>query len=414
MTFATLPLRRVVLDACDGPFGSSLKSDHYSESGARVIRLGNIGNGLWVDADVAYLPLDYWATLSRHHAVEGDLLVAGLGDEGQAVGRACVLPDVGPAMVKADCYRMRVDTGKADPRFMARYLSSAVGQAEALRRADGATRARLTLGKALSIPVPELSVDRQRAIADYLDSETGHMDAIIGRRSRQRQLLDEREIGVLSVGLVPSGVPMARLGFKATVQTGLTVDAQRDPGPDSVSRPYLRVANVQPGWLELESVTDITVPRSLAERCTLRIGDVLMTEGGDLDKLGRGTMWRGELAGALHQNHVFAVRPDDAHLDAEYLALLTRTAHARAYFEKTGTRTTNLASTNAEKILALPVPDIEIARQKHLVRQLNEQLAGIRELRAAIDRQAECLVERRQSLITAAVTGRLAIPGVAA
>lgn len=254
----------------------------------------------------------------------------------------------------------------------------------------------------------------QRAIADYLDAETAQMDALIGFRMRQRRLIDEHELALVSSELVPAGVRMIPLGLRARIQTGLTVDAQRDPGSDSVSRPYLRVANVQPGWLELDSVTDITVPRSLAERCTLRVGDVLMTEGGDLDKLGRGAIWRGELDGALHQNHVFAVRPQPAHLDSEYLALLTRTAHARAYFEKTGTRTTNLASTNSEKILGLPVPDLDVAEQKRLTRQINKHLSRLGELRTAIARQVDHIIERRQALITEVVTGQLEIPRGAA
>lgn len=301
-----------------------------------------------------------------------------------------------------------------DARFLGWLAQSDVVIEEIVARSVGVSYPALNGLEVGDIRVPVPEPREQRVIADYLDTEAEQIDSIVGRRRRQRQLLDEREFGILSLALVPSDVPMARLGFKATVQTGLTVDAQRDLGSDSVSRPYLRVANVQHGWLELDSVTDITVPRSLAERCTLRVGDVLMTEGGDLDKLGRGTMWRGELAGALHQNHVFAVRPDPAHLDAEYLALLTRTAHARAYFEKTGTRTTNLASTNAEKILALPIPDIDFSVQKHLVRQVSERLAGIPELQTGIDRQVECLLERRQALITAAVTGQLELSGVAA
>lgn len=75
-------------------------------------------------------------------------------------------------------------------------------------------------------------------------------------------------------------------------------------------------------------------------------GDVLMTEGGDLDKLGRGTVWRGEIEECLHQNHVFAVRPVKERLDSRYLSLLTRSSLARRYFEGTGVKTTNLASTS--------------------------------------------------------------------
>ncbi len=71
---------------------------------------------------------------------------------------------------------------------------------------------------------------------------------------------------------------------------------------------------------------------SVARSAMLQYGDVLMTEGGDLDKLGRGTVWHSEIENCLHQNHVFAVRPDQRRLRPEYLALITRTAYARSLF----------------------------------------------------------------------------------
>lgn len=310
----------------------------------------------------------------------------------------------------------------ADPRYVVYLMKSEWFTGELIRHergigAGGTTGVRTTevpfsVLRTIDAPIPDPVA--QRAIADYLDAESAQKTVVIEYRLRQRRLIDEREFAMLSSELVPIGVGMIPLRFLASLQTGLTVDARRAPGPDSVTLPYLRVANVQPGWLELDSVTELTVPRVLAERCALRVGDVLMTEGGDLDKLGRGTMWRGELPGALHQNHVFAVRPEPDRLDAEYLSLLTRTAHARVHFEKTGTRTTNLASTNSEKILALPIPDLSVAEQKRFVRQVNVQLSRLGVLRRAIDRQIHLIQERRHAVITAAVTGQLEIPGVAA
>jgi type I restriction enzyme S subunit len=125
-------------------------------------------------------------------------------------------------------------------------------------------------------------------------------------------------------------------------------------------------------------------------------------------------MWRDELPGALHQNHVFAVRPDPARLNPEYLALLTRTLHARAYFERTGSKTTGLASTSSEKIGNLPVPSLNLEAQAEIVAEATRQVALMRAFRDRLSRQLDLLLERRQALITAAVTGQLEIPGVAA
>lgn len=174
-----------------------------------------------------------------------------------------------------------------------------------------------------------------------------------------------------------------------------------------MTRPYLRVANVQADRIDLSSVTEITVPREVAARSTLRPGDVLMTEGGDIDKLGRGTVWRGELPDALHQNHVFALRPDPERLNGDYLAFLTRSLHGRCYFESTGVRSTNLASTSSSKVLSFPIPLPPLEQQRQAVADIRSALDLADQAKSALQRQLSLLAERRRSLITAAVTGQI-------
>lgn len=302
-------------------------------------------------------------------------------------------------------------TGLADSRFLRYWLESVRTDWMALVRSN--TQDNLNAEVVGNAPFSDMSEAEQRRMADYLDAETAGIDALIRTRSAQTALVQERHVSMLSRLLVPEGVAFGPLKRLAAIQSGLTVDALRDIGDDPVTRPYLRVANVQPGRLELESVTEITVPRGLAERCTLHAGDVLMTEGGDLDKLGRGTVWRDELPGALHQNHIFAVRPLLDRLDPDYLGLLTQTAHARAYFESTGVRTTNLASTNSEKIMSLPVPRLDLGEQRRLVDETRMRLDQMAAFQGCLGSQTDLLLERRQALITAAVTGQIHIPGVA-
>jgi type I restriction enzyme S subunit len=200
---------------------------------------------------------------------------------------------------------------------------------------------------------------------------------------------------------------MVKLGYVCRLQNGLTVDGAREVNGDAVTRPYLRVANVQAGRIDLHSVTEITVPHAIAVRSSLRPGDVLMTEGGDLDKLGRGTVWHGEIPGCLHQNHVFALRPDPEKLNGDYLALLTQSLHGRCYFESTGVKTTNLASTNSSKILSFPIPLLTTDKQRLIVTKLKVHTEASNRVLRAIDRQNTLLAERRQALITAAVTGQM-------
>ena len=259
-----------------------------------------------------------------------------------------------------------------------------------------------------NIPVVFPPIDEQRRIADFLDAETARIDRLQYAHDRQLAVLAELALSRVSA-VVPSKseVAFVRLGYLAAIQSGITVDGNRDFGTDAVTMPYLRVANVQNGHVDLSSVSEITIPRSAAQSATLKRGDVLMTEGGDLDKLGRGTVWLEEIKNCLHQNHVFAVRSDQRMLVPEYLALLTRTAYARSYFESTGTKTTNLASTSSSKIRDFKVPLLDVADQARISQDIDARLKDIGRLEAALNQQRFLLAERRQALITAAVTGQM-------
>ncbi|MEU5714331.1 restriction endonuclease subunit S [Streptomyces sp. NPDC020403] len=311
-----------------------------------------------------------------------------------------------------------------EPKFLLHALRA---MAPDLKRvAAGSTHKTIYMPDIEGLRIPFPSTKEQRRIATFLDAETARIDRLTAARQRQLGALEERAYAAVSETLVPGTLdapaqvwpwvwlpgpshdtPFVRLGYVCQLQTGLTVDGKRDVSGDVVTRPYLRVANVQADHVALESVTDITVPRSVAVRSTLLPGDVLMTEGGDLDKLGRGTVWHGELPGCLHQNHVFALRPDRDRLDGDYLALMTQTLHGRCYFESTGTKTTNLASTNSSKILSFPIPLPSVERQRALVREVRQSLDTVRHAKAALNRQLALLAERRQALITAAVTGQI-------
>src|SRR5690349_7635001 len=107
-----------------------------------------------------------------------------------------------------------------------------------------------------------------------------------------------------SLPSIPSSWAWTTLGEIAEVVGGVTKDTKKQSDPALPLVPYLRVANVQRGRIDLRSVAEIRVPSATAERLRLRPGDVLLNEGGDRDKLGRGWIWEGQLSECIHQNHV--------------------------------------------------------------------------------------------------------------
>jgi predicted GIY-YIG superfamily endonuclease len=105
---------------------------------------------------------------------------------------------------------------------------------------------------------------------------------------------------------LPEGWVWARLDAVAALKGGITVDKNRKSAHARMI-PYLRVANVQRGYLDLAEVKKIEAPETAINELRLEPGDVLFTEGGDRDKLGRGWIWEGQLPECIHQNHVFVL-----------------------------------------------------------------------------------------------------------
>ena len=170
-TWEVVTLRRVALDRCDGPFGSGLKSSHYTDRGIRVVRLQNIGHGEFRGSDAAFVSPEHYSSLGDHSVVSGDVLIAGLGDDNHPAGRACVAPEnIIPAMVKADCFRFRLNQDRVQPQFAALQLTATATVASAAL-STGATRQRTNLqatsGRAIGIP----SIPEQNLIVEYVSAK---------------------------------------------------------------------------------------------------------------------------------------------------------------------------------------------------------------------------------------------------
>lgn len=201
-------------------------------------------------------------------------------------------------------------------------------------------------------------------------------------------------------GSIPEGWKVVPLRTVAQVQTGVA-KGKKDI-QDPVELPYLRVANVQDGHIDLTELKTIKVSASQVERYSLRSGDVLMTEGGDFDKLGRGDVWKGQVPVCLHQNHVFAVRPNPDLLVSEFLAALTASAHGKSYFLSCAKQTTNLASINSTQVKDLPVLLPGKEEQERIVQQVAAYSLAERSALGALAQ----LEKTKAALMTDLLTGR--------
>lgn len=365
---------------------------------------------------------------------EGDLLVTKSSGSALHIGKTTLVTHDVAAL---DCcysnfmQRIRTKAG-FNPRLAWYVMNNEIARVQfdlASNSTTGLANLNGTIIGELVLTVP--SVEEQSAITDFLDHETAKIDALVAVQEKLIALLKEKRQAVIShavtKGLNPdapmrdSGIEwldavpvhweVSRLKFNARIQTGVA-KGKDNAGKETITVPYLRVANVQDGYLDLDDIATIEIPAEDLERYTLQSGDVLMNEGGDFDKLGRGHVWRGEVEPCIHQNHVFAVRPTA--LSSEFLSWISSSDYAQFYFMGRSKQSTNLASISSSNIMELPVVLPPREEQEALHAHLSEETGRLDELVREAERAIALLKERRAALISAAVTGKIDVRGFVA
>ena len=205
---------------------------------------------------------------------------------------------------------------------------------------------------------------------------------------------------------LPTGWVQAELGDIADIKSGITLGKKRSPNQKVIDRPYLRVANVQRGSLDLSVIKTVAVTPEEAEVLKLEEGDILMNEGGDRDKLGRGWIWSGEIPNCIHQNHVFRVRLRDRRIQPKYVSLYANEI-GRHFFQNQGKQSVNLASINQTMVAKLPVPIPPYPEQLRIVETIEALTARSRRAREALDSLPALIDRYRQSILAAAFRGDL-------
>jgi len=198
----------------------------------------------------------------------------------------------------------------------------------------------------------------------------------------------------------------ARLSTLAQIGSGMSVSKDRAI-VDPLEVPYLRVANVQRGRLDLSHMARMKIERTQLRALALRTWDVLFNEGGDRDKLGRGWIWEGQIDPCITQNHVFRASPYLAiDLHAKFISYWGNT-FGQDYFNTEGKQTTNLASINKGVLSAFPIPLPSLEEQAEIVNEIEYRLSLADGLQHEIDAALERHSSLRQSILAKAFSGQL-------
>lgn len=275
-----------------------------------------------------------------------------------------------------------------------------------------------------SVPLPPLS--EQKRIATYLFQKISEADimlddtlsSITGYKKLKQAVITQavtkgvrgdqemKDSGVEWIGEIPKEWRKTQLRHCATIKSGITLGKSYRKDTVLIERPYLRVANVQGGYVDLNDLATIEVTPDEDLKYRLHSGDVLMTEGGDRDKLGRGCVWHGEIEPCLHQNHVFAVQTNETILLPEFLEYLTASDVGRSYFDITAIKTTNLACTSSSKVLAFTIPLPPIEEQIEIVSFIKKRSLELNKLIMKKELLVQELESYKKSLIYEVVTGK--------
>ncbi len=197
-----------------------------------------------------------------------------------------------------------------------------------------------------------------------------------------------------------------RLGEIADIRGGVTLGRQLKE--KTVKMPYLRVANVQDGYLDLSEIKEIEVLESEREKWLLKSGDILLTEGGDRDKLGRGTVWRGQISTCIHQNHIFRVRLDKRQFDPDFISLILRSSRSKNFFQNAGKQTVNLASINKTQLSSFEFSCPDITTQRLLLTKILQSVDYLNELKKASNDIEKKLSILENQILYYAFQGKLA------
>jgi type I restriction enzyme S subunit len=196
-----VPIRRGLAFITDGPFGSAFSSSDYSDNGAAVVRLGNIGFAKYRPQDQVFLPMEMYQNFQRCWVRPGDVLIAGLGDDNNHAGRACLAPDLGPALVKGKCFCARVRGDITDAGFLVHLLSSPLGAELVGLSARGSTRSMINLEVIKETAIPMPTVQAQRVLAERTVKERQRTDGLIDTLMSQLYLLAEHRQALITAAV---------------------------------------------------------------------------------------------------------------------------------------------------------------------------------------------------------------------
>lgn len=442
------------------------KTDYRDSGEYKIVKFRDVdehGQVDWDNGKKGYVDSAPKVLRTLKELKDGDVLVTASAHMSEHIGKKVGIVRNIPSKYKAayvvgEILQIRTKED-FDPRWVLYFLRSVQGYKAVQRRVHGV---HLIASRAQNIEIPVAPFEQQKRIVAEIEKQFSRLDEAVADLKRVKANLKRYKAAVLKAAVegrlveteasiarregrsyetgeqllqriletrrrqwkgkgkykepvapdthdlpeLPEGWVWARLDAIAALKGGITVDSKRK---DSTARsvPYLRVANVQSGYIDLTEVKFIDAPESDIKELRLQPGDILFNEGGDRDKLGRGWIWEGQLADCIHQNHVFRARLFLNELSPKLVSWWGN-SFGRGYFIRQGKQTTNLASINLSKLSAFPVPLPPAAELDRFVAEIDRRLSLVTEVENQVNVNLKRVERTRESVLADAFAGHIA------
>ena len=378
----------------------SKKNPEYYEKGTIPwVRSGELENGAICDTEIKITQVGLDNSSAKIFP-KGTLLIALYG---ATIGKLAWL-DIEACTNQAVCGIF--ENEKVSLKYLYYYLL--LHRPDLIKQGIGGAQANIsqTILKKLMVSYPVDRSEQMRIVARIEELSSELDNGVETLRKTKQQLAVYRQAVISAAFPEMTDKNTVRLDEIADISGGITKGRDLSK-QETVHLPYLRVANVQNGYLDLSQMKTIELKVSEKEKYLLRSGDVLYTEGGDRDKLGRGTVWNDEIPNCVHQNHVFKARLDLKKANPRYVAYWSMSAFARNYFYNKGKQSVNLASINKTVLSALTLPLPSLPEQEATLREIESRLSVCDSIEKTVDTALQQAEAMRQSILKKAFEGKI-------
>jgi type I restriction enzyme S subunit len=382
-TWDVIPLRELVSEA-KGGFASGARDP----AGIVQLRMNNVApDGSFDWSSLTRVPADRSA-IEAYKLQPGDV-VFNATNSAALVGKTALFGGYREPVVFSNHFtRLRTLRNRLHPEYLAFWLQAQWRLRVFERICDRwIGQAAVQRDKLLDLAIPCPSLAEQRRIAARLSEQLAAVERARKAAAAKAEATRQLVIAVLRAAFSQYSTaawPAKLLGDAGDIASGVALGRQLR-GSATRLVPYLRVANVKDGFLDLAEVKEIEATEEEIADLKLRLGDLLLTEGGDPDKLGRGCLWDEQLPLCIHQNHIFRVRLKPAEYLPEFASLQIGSTYGKAYFLKHAKRTTGIATINRKVLGAFPLLSPPLATQHAVVRSLTTEISAARRARGAAE-----------------------------